>query len=198
MLESPRASAGRSGTEACGALATDARRQSGVSTELEDQQLVLSEVCHDLANRFHRSYYFLELLNDALDGCSVGAIAWHPDGQFLAVGGIDMLVSQGRAQLRLCHHAVEPFPEVGIAGQTALECDIPIGHRPREANLAVIAAALANALNLHRHIQAITLGEGRIAHPRRHAAEALRHPIGRCRSIQPRPSVCVKSNCCWG
>jgi len=41
-----------------------------VSTELEDQQLVLSEVCHDLANRFHRSYYFLELLNDALDPSS--------------------------------------------------------------------------------------------------------------------------------
>jgi len=44
-----------------------------VSTELEEQQLVLSEVSHDLANRFHRSYYFLELLGDALDPSSQSA-----------------------------------------------------------------------------------------------------------------------------
>jgi len=44
-----------------------------VSTELEDQQVVLSEVSHDLANRFHRSYYFLELLGDALDPSSDAA-----------------------------------------------------------------------------------------------------------------------------
>lgn len=37
-----------------------------MGTELDDQQKVLSEVSHDLANRFHRSYYFLDLLEDAL------------------------------------------------------------------------------------------------------------------------------------
>jgi signal transduction histidine kinase len=37
-----------------------------VSAENEEQQRVLSEVSHDLANRFHRSYYFLELLGDSL------------------------------------------------------------------------------------------------------------------------------------
>jgi len=34
--------------------------------ELDDQQRVLSEASHDLANRFHRSYYFLELLGEAI------------------------------------------------------------------------------------------------------------------------------------
>lgn len=37
-----------------------------MTTEIDDQQRVLSEVSHDLANRFHRSYYFLELLGDAV------------------------------------------------------------------------------------------------------------------------------------
>jgi signal transduction histidine kinase len=44
-----------------------------VSVENEEQQRVLSEVSHDLANRFHRSYYFLELLADSLDPASEGA-----------------------------------------------------------------------------------------------------------------------------
>lgn len=42
------------------------RRPCGVTTQLEDEQCVLSEASHDLANRFHRSYYLLELLSDAL------------------------------------------------------------------------------------------------------------------------------------
>lgn len=37
-----------------------------MSSETDDQQMVLAEVSHDLANRFHRSYYFLDLLDDAL------------------------------------------------------------------------------------------------------------------------------------
>jgi len=37
-----------------------------VSTEIDDEQRVLSEASHDLANRIHRSYYFLELLSDAI------------------------------------------------------------------------------------------------------------------------------------
>lgn len=44
-----------------------------MSTESDDQHSVLSEVSHDLANRFHRSYYFLELLEDALDPTSESA-----------------------------------------------------------------------------------------------------------------------------
>jgi signal transduction histidine kinase len=44
-----------------------------VSAENEDQQRVLSEVSHDLANRFHRSYYFFELLADSLDPANEGA-----------------------------------------------------------------------------------------------------------------------------
>jgi signal transduction histidine kinase len=44
-----------------------------VSAENEEQQRVLSEVSHDLANRFHRSYYFLELLADSLDPANEGA-----------------------------------------------------------------------------------------------------------------------------
>jgi signal transduction histidine kinase len=44
-----------------------------VSIENDEQQRVLSEVSHDLANRFHRSYYFLELLGQALDPSSDGA-----------------------------------------------------------------------------------------------------------------------------
>ncbi len=38
-----------------------------MSIAIDDQQRVLSEVSHDLANRFHRSYYLLDLLGDALD-----------------------------------------------------------------------------------------------------------------------------------
>lgn len=41
--------------------------------ELEDQQRVLSEASHDLANRFHRSYYFLDLLGDAVEGAGAEA-----------------------------------------------------------------------------------------------------------------------------
>ena len=37
-----------------------------MSTEVDDEQRVLSEASHDLANRIHRSYYFLELLSDAV------------------------------------------------------------------------------------------------------------------------------------
>jgi signal transduction histidine kinase len=37
-----------------------------VASELEEQQRVLREVAHDLANCFHRSYYFLELISDAI------------------------------------------------------------------------------------------------------------------------------------
>jgi signal transduction histidine kinase len=44
-----------------------------VSAENEEQQRVLSEVSHDLANRFHRSYYFLELLGEALNSSGDGA-----------------------------------------------------------------------------------------------------------------------------
>jgi len=44
-----------------------------VSSENEEQQRVLSEVSHDLANRFHRSYYFLELLGESLDPANDGA-----------------------------------------------------------------------------------------------------------------------------
>lgn len=36
-------------------------------TQLEDEQRVLAEASHDLANRFHRSYYFLDLLSDSVD-----------------------------------------------------------------------------------------------------------------------------------
>jgi signal transduction histidine kinase len=38
-----------------------------VSSETEDLQRILSEASHDLANRFHRSYYFLDLLADSVD-----------------------------------------------------------------------------------------------------------------------------------
>lgn len=41
-------------------------------SELEDQQRVLSEASHDLANGFHRSYYFLDLLADSLDPSGSG------------------------------------------------------------------------------------------------------------------------------
>lgn len=41
--------------------------------ELDDQQRVLSEASHDLANRFHRSYYFLELLGEAIGPGNDGA-----------------------------------------------------------------------------------------------------------------------------
>jgi signal transduction histidine kinase len=44
-----------------------------VPTEYDEQQRVLSEVSHDLANRFHRSYYFLELIAESLDPASEGA-----------------------------------------------------------------------------------------------------------------------------
>jgi signal transduction histidine kinase len=44
-----------------------------VATENDEQQRVLSEVSHDLANRFHRSYYFLDLLGESLDPSSDGA-----------------------------------------------------------------------------------------------------------------------------
>ena len=37
-----------------------------MSNENDQQLLVLAEVSHDLANRFHRSYYFLDLLDHAL------------------------------------------------------------------------------------------------------------------------------------
>jgi signal transduction histidine kinase len=37
-----------------------------VPTELEEQHRVLSEVSHDLANQFHRTYYLIELLGEAL------------------------------------------------------------------------------------------------------------------------------------
>lgn len=37
-----------------------------MTNETDHQLLVLAEVSHDLANRFHRSYYFLDLLDDAL------------------------------------------------------------------------------------------------------------------------------------
>ena len=37
-----------------------------MATDLDDQQRILSEVSHDLANRFHRSYYFIDLLGEAL------------------------------------------------------------------------------------------------------------------------------------
>lgn len=37
-----------------------------MSTELDDHKRVLSEAAHDLANHIHRSYYFLELLADAI------------------------------------------------------------------------------------------------------------------------------------
>jgi WD40 repeat protein len=33
------------------------------------------------------------LLNDAVDGCSVSSLAWHPEGRLLAVGGIDWLAT---------------------------------------------------------------------------------------------------------
>lgn len=35
-------------------------------TELEEQHRVLSEVSHDLANQFHRTYYLMELIGEAL------------------------------------------------------------------------------------------------------------------------------------
>ncbi len=35
-------------------------------TELEEQHRVLSEVSHDLANQFHRTYYLMELLGQSL------------------------------------------------------------------------------------------------------------------------------------
>jgi signal transduction histidine kinase len=44
-----------------------------VTLENEEQQRVLSEVSHDLANRFHRSYYFLELLGESLNPASDAA-----------------------------------------------------------------------------------------------------------------------------
>jgi signal transduction histidine kinase len=37
-----------------------------VPTEVEEQHRVLSEVSHDLANQFHRTYYLMELLGQAL------------------------------------------------------------------------------------------------------------------------------------
>ena len=37
-----------------------------MTTDNDDDQRVLSEASHDLANRIHRSYYFLELLSDAV------------------------------------------------------------------------------------------------------------------------------------
>ncbi len=37
-----------------------------MSTEVDDQQRVISEASHDLANCIHRSYYFIELLADVL------------------------------------------------------------------------------------------------------------------------------------
>ena len=37
-----------------------------MSIALEDEQRVLSEASHDLANRFHRTYYFLDLLEDSV------------------------------------------------------------------------------------------------------------------------------------
>ncbi len=46
-----------------------------MSAENDEQQRVLSEVSHDLANRFHRSYYFLELLGDSLDPANDGAVS---------------------------------------------------------------------------------------------------------------------------
>lgn len=44
-----------------------------MSIALDDQERVLSEVSHDLANRFHRSYYMLDLLGDALDPANANA-----------------------------------------------------------------------------------------------------------------------------
>lgn len=38
-----------------------------MARQLEDEQRVLSEASHDLANRFHRSYYFLDLLADTVE-----------------------------------------------------------------------------------------------------------------------------------
>lgn len=37
-----------------------------MSIALEDEQRVLSEASHDLANRFHRTYYFLDMLEDSV------------------------------------------------------------------------------------------------------------------------------------
>jgi signal transduction histidine kinase len=45
-----------------------------VSTEPLDQQRVLSEVSHDLANHFHRSYYFIDLLGGG-DGVDSSVLA---------------------------------------------------------------------------------------------------------------------------
>jgi len=44
-----------------------------VPREIEDPQRVLSEASHDLANRFHRSYYFLDLLAEAVEGSEAQA-----------------------------------------------------------------------------------------------------------------------------
>jgi signal transduction histidine kinase len=47
-----------------------------VSIQPDDHQRVLSEASHDLANHIHRSYYFLELLGDAVgeENASVQAL----------------------------------------------------------------------------------------------------------------------------
>lgn len=62
-------------------------------SELEDQQRFLAEASHDLANGFHRSYYFLDLLSDSLAASGTGA-AEHLDRLRETLEGVETIARQ--------------------------------------------------------------------------------------------------------
>ena len=127
------------------------RRQSGVATEFDDRQRVLSEASHDLANRFHRAYYFIEMLGDALgpDADTAGSLLARLRG---AVEDIEAMARRtlefvGPIELRTLrvsmHDLTASLRQHAGLRTVELRGDAAAGHCEVEVDPARISEALA-------------------------------------------------------
>src|SRR5262249_14645882 len=75
------------------------------------------------------------LIPEAIDNCSIEALAFHPDGRLLAVGGVDWLATGGSDGIVLLWDVVERCPAAGWIGGARGLAFPPAGQRVACASL---------------------------------------------------------------